>query len=203
MKPVRKLHNLNAWERKTAPSKSLATSLVTPTGIDGLDGLLPGGGWPRGGLVELIVPDEYTDVISLVMPALVRLSRQGRWIAMVSPPCQTRTRLFTCADINPARVLQVNPHPGRSALWTAESMLQSGTCGVVLAWPNCNTELMDKRLQKAAANGKALGILIRYEGLSVPPSGVDVRLKVDVGAEGKAVYLVDSQGETLSGAALG
>jgi cell division inhibitor SulA/protein ImuA len=202
MKSVRKLHNLNAWERKAASSKSLATSLVTPTGIDGLDGLLPGGGWPRGGLVELIVPDEYTDAISLVMPALVRLSRQGRWIAMVSPPCQTRGRLFTCADINPARVLQVNPHPGRSALWTAESMLQSGTCGVVLAWPNCNTELMDKRLQKAAASGKALGVLVRYEGLSVPPSGVDVRLKVDVGAEGKAVYLVDSQGKTLSGAAL-
>lgn len=203
MKSIRKLHNLNAWERKTALSTSLAASLVTPTGVAGLDELLPGGGWPRGGLVELIVPDEYTDVISLVMPALVRLSRQGRWIAMVSPPCQTRARLFTCTDINPARVLQVNPHPGRSALWTAESMLQSGTCGVVLAWPNCNTELMDKRLQKAAANGKALGILIRYEGLSVPPSGVDVRLKVDMGTEGKAVYLVDSQGETLSGAALG
>jgi len=81
-------------------------------------------------------------------------------------------------------------------------MLQSGTCGAVLAWPNCNTELMDKRLQKAAAKGKALGILIRYEGLSIPPSGVDVRLKLAVCAAGKAVYLVDSQGEMLSGAAL-
>ena len=72
----------------------------------------------------------------------------------------------------------------------------------MLAWPNCNTELMDKRLQKAAAKGKALGILIRYEGLSIPPSGVDVRLKLAVYAAGKAVYLVDSQGEMLSGAAL-
>ena len=202
MKSARKLHHLNAWERKTALSTSLASSLVTATGIDGLDGLLPGGGWPRSGLVEFIVPDEYTDALSLIMPALVQLSRQGRWIAMVSPPCQARARLFTGADINPARVLQLNPHPGRSALWTAESMLQSGTCGVVLAWPNCNTELMDKRLQKAAANGKALGILIRYEGLSMPPSGVDVRLKLEVGAEGKVVYLVDSQGYTLAGAAL-
>lgn len=198
MKSPGKLHNLNAWERTTAPS----SSLVTPTGVDGLDTILPGGGWPKSGLVEIIVPDEYTDAAFLVMPALVRLSRQGRWVAMVSPPCQTRARLFTDADINPARVLQVNPHPGRSALWTAESMLQSGTCGTVLAWPNCNTELMDKRLQKAAAKGKALGILIRYEGLSIPPSGVDVRLKLAVCAAGKSVYLLDSQGETLSGAAL-
>ena len=198
MKSQGKLHSLNAWERKTASS----SSLVTPTGVAGLDTILPGEGWPKSGLVEIIVPDEYTDAAFLVMPALVRLSRQGRWIAMVSPPCQTRARLFTDADINPARVLQVNPHPGRSALWTAESMLQSGTCGAVLAWPNCNTELMDKRLQKAAAKGKALGILIRYEGLSIPPSGVDVRLKLAVCAAGKAVYLVDSQGEMLSGAAL-
>ena len=129
MKSPGKLHNLNAWERKTAPS----TSLVTPTGVAGLDAILPGGGWPKSGLVEIIVPDEYTDAAFLVMPALVRLSRQGRWVAMVSPPCQTRARLFTDADINPARVLQVNPHPGRSALWTAESMLQSGTCGAGLA----------------------------------------------------------------------
>jgi cell division inhibitor SulA len=198
MKTTGKLHNLNAWERSPSP----ATSLVTPSGIDGLDGLLPGGGWPKSGLVEVIVSDEYIDVMSLLMPMLACLSQQGRWIAMVTPPCQARARLFTATDLDPVRVLQVNPHPGRSALWTAESMLQSGSCGVVMAWPNCNTELMDKRLQKAAASGKALCILIRYEGLSIPPSGVDVRLKVTVDEDGGAVYLVDGQGATLSGAAL-
>ena len=198
MNTAGKLHNLNAWERQPSPS----TSLVTTSGIDGLDELLPAGGWPKSGLVEVIVPDEYTDVMSLLMPALVRISQQGRWIAMVTPPCQARTRLFADTDLNPVRVLQVNPHPGRSALWTAESMLQSGNCGVVLAWPNCNTELMDKRLQKAAASGKALCILIRYEGLSTPPSGVDVRVKLVIDEDGSAVYLVDNQGEALSGAAL-
>ena len=206
MKSVRKIHHLNAWEKNTVPessqASSQASSQVTATGIDGLDGLLPGGGWPKGGLVELIVPDEYTDALSLVMPALVQLSWQGRWIAMVAPPCQARARLFTNAELNPARILQVNPHPGRSALWTAESMLQSGNCSVVLAWPNCNTELMDRRLQKAATNGKALGILVRYEGLSTPPSCADVRLKLESGADGKVVSLVNTQGETLSGAAL-
>ena len=198
MNTAGKLHNLNAWERQPSPS----TSLVTTSGIDGLDELLPAGGWPKSGLVEVIVPDEYTDVMSLLMPALVRISQQGRWIAMVTPPCQARTRLFADTDLNPVRVLQVNPHPGRSALWTAESMLQSGNCGVVLAWPNCNTELMDKRLQKAAASGKALCILIRYEGLSTQPSGVDVRVKLVIDEDGGAVYLVDNQGEALSGAAL-
>jgi cell division inhibitor SulA/protein ImuA len=198
MKTAGKLHNLNAWERKA----SHATSLVTPTGITGLDELLPCGGWPKGGVIEVIVPDEHTDAVSLLMPALLRLSRQGRWLAMITPSWQTRARLFTETGLNPVRVLQLNPHPGRSALWTAESMLRSGTCSAVLAWPNCNTELMDRRLQKAAARGRALGILIRYEGFATQPSGVDVRLKLETNTEGSVVYLVNNQGETLSGAAL-
>ena len=198
MKATGKLHNLNAWERK----ESTATSLVVPTQVDGLDELLPCGGWPKNGLVEIVVPDAYADFMSLLMPALARFSRKGRWIAMVAPPCQARARLFTDSRVNPLRVLQVNPHPGRSALWTAESMLQSGDCSVVMAWPNCNTELMDKRLQNAASSGKALAILVRYEGLSMPRSAVDVRLKLEADADGSALYLVDSSGEILSGVAL-
>jgi cell division inhibitor SulA len=198
MKTTGKLHNLNAWERKATP----ASSRVMPTGVDGLDELLPDGGWPKNGLVEIVVPDGYADFMSLLMPALARFSRQGRWIAMVAPPCQARARLFTDSTMDPLKVLQVNPHPGRSALWTAESMLQSGDCSVVLAWPNCNTELMDKRLLNAAASGKALAILVRYEGLSMPRSAVDVRLKLVVDADGRSLYLVGGQGEILSGVAL-
>jgi len=198
MKTTGKLHNLNAWERKATP----ASSRVMPTGVDGLDELLPDGGWPKNGLVEIVVPDGYADFMSLLMPALARFSRQGRWIAMVTPPCQARARLFTDSTMDPLKVLQVNPHPGRSALWTAESMLQSGDCSVVLAWPNCNTELMDKRLLNAAASGKALAILVRYEGLSMPRSAVDVRLKLVVDADGRSLYLVGGQGEILSGVAL-
>ena len=198
MKTTGKLHNLNAWERTATP----ATSLVMPTGVDGLDELLPCGGWPRNGLVEIIVPDDYVDFMSLLMPALARFSRQGRWLAMVTPPSQARASLFTDSRVDSLKVLQVNPHPGRSALWTAESMLQSGDCSVVLAWPNCNTELMDKRLQNAATSGKALAILVRYEGMSTPGSVVDVRLKLETDTDGSAVYLVNNQGEMLSGVAL-
>ena len=69
MKTTGKLHNLNAWERK----ESTATSLVVPTEVDGLDELLPCGGWPKNGLVEIVVPDAYADFMSLLMPASVRL----------------------------------------------------------------------------------------------------------------------------------
>ena len=198
MKTVNKLHHINAWEQ----SSLSGSSLVTTTGLAVLDDMLPGGGWPKSGLVEIIRPDAYCHALSLLRPALRRLSQQGRWITMVNPTYPARAGLFTESAINHDRVLQVNPHPGRSALWTAESMLYSGDCCVVMAWPNCRTELMGKRLQKSAAHGKALGILFSYEGLEMQPSGVATRLKLEIDSEGRAVYLLNSRGEILSGEAL-
>lgn len=198
MNSVRNLHHLNAWEMTSRKG----ASRVTPTGMPALDGLLPGGGWPRGGLVEILVPDRCVDASELLLPALARISRQGRWIAMVTPPQQARSALFAAKDINPSRLLQVNPHPGRSGLWTVESMLGSGDCSAVLAWPVCETGLMDKRLQKAATAGKALCVLFRTGCVPAHNSGVDIRLKLESSETGRALYLLNSRGETLSGFAL-
>ena len=198
MKTANQLHHVNAWESTTASG----SSLVTSTGSVVLDELLPGGGWPRSGLVEIILPDAYSEAMSVLMPALVRISQQRRWIAMVNPTWPARSQLFTEPAVRHERVLQVNPHPGRSALWTAESLLQAGECSVVMAWPNCRTELMGKRLEKAAAHGKALGILFSYEGLQTQPSGVALRIRLESGRDGRAVYLLNGRGETLAGEAL-
>ena len=198
MNTVRNLHHLNAWEMTSRKG----ASLVTATGMHALDELLPGGGWPKGGLVEIIVPDRCSDATDLVLPALARLGRQGRWIAMVTPPHQARSTVFTAPGINASRLLQVNPHPGRSGLWTVESMLRSGDCSAVLAWPTCETGLMDKRLQKAAMASKALCVLFRYGCVPAHNSGVDIRLKLETNDTGRALYLVDWKGDTLSGLAL-
>ena len=198
MKTAKQLHHVNAWENTTVAG----SSLVTPTGSAVLDELLPGGGWPRSGLVEIILPDAFSDAMCVLMPALVRISQQHRWIAMVNPTWPARSQLFTEPAVRHERVLQVNPHPGRSALWTAESLLHAGECSVVMAWPNCRTELMGKRLEKAAEHGKALGILFSYEGLQTQPSGVALRIRLESGREGRAVYLLNGRGETLAGEAL-
>ncbi|HUT41735.1 MAG TPA: hypothetical protein VM011_10370 [Gammaproteobacteria bacterium] len=198
MNTVTKLHHLNAWERDAARGRAR----VVPSGVAGLDELLPDGGWPRDGVVEIIVPDMLADAMDLVLPALRRLGQQGRMIAMVTPPFEARAGLYTDPDINANHLLQVNPHPGRSALWTVESLLETGACAAVLAWPGCDTELMGKRLQKAAAQGRSLCILFRYEGLSTRRSSVALRLRLDVSAAGHVLQRVNSRGEILSGIAL-
>jgi cell division inhibitor SulA/protein ImuA len=173
-----------------------------PAGIPALNDLLPGGGWPGTGLVEVITTREYAAAMALFLPLLSRFGRQNRWLAMVTPPYPPRHRLYTDPGINPERVLQVNPHPGRSGLWTVESLLRSGTCSTVMAWPCCTTELMGKRLQRAAAIGRTLGILFRQEWQSRPTSGVDVRLRLETGAHGQVLYLLDACGDVLAGTTL-
>ncbi len=199
MNTARALHHLNVAEQ----SPLARQTAVIPTGIPALDELLPGGGWPRKGLVEIMVPDDHADAIALLLPTLAQVSRQGRWLAMVAPPYLPRTRVFTHAGVQAAQLLQVNPHPGRSGLWTVESMLRSGRCDIIMAWPGCDTELMDKRLQKAATIGRSLAVLFRVEGRDRSTSHADIRLKLAVNETGRVVYLVNSRGEMLSGAALG
>ena len=140
MNTARALHHLNASER--SPVTRPAT--VIPTGIPALDDLLPAGGWPRNGLVEIMMPNEHTDAIGLLLPTLAHCSHAGRWLAMVAPPYLPRAQVFTHADVKASQIMQVNPHPGRSGLWTVESMLRSGQCDVIMAWPGCATELMDR-----------------------------------------------------------
>jgi len=198
MNTVSKLHHVNAWERGTARGRAR----TLPCGVAGLDTLLPDGGWPRDGVVEIVVPDNLADAMSLVRPALGCLGRQGRMIALVTPPFEARAGLYADPGINANRLLQVNPHPGRSALWTVESLLEGGACGAVLAWPACDTELMGRRLQKAAAQGRCLCILFRHEGAPARRSTLDLRLRLDVTAVGRTVSRVNSRGEILSGIAL-
>jgi cell division inhibitor SulA len=197
MRGVGKLHHINAWENRT----TRCASRMIPTGISVLDGMLPDGGWPRAGVVEVTESGGRADAMELFLPALARITHQGRGVVLVSPPFSARKRIFTDTAVNPVGVMQINTHPGRSTLWTVESLMESGDYGVVMAWPGCNTELMDKRLQKAATHGKVLCVLFRPLCQGRIVSAINVRLGVDVDDAGRTVYLVNGRGDRLTGAA--
>lgn len=190
-----KLHHRNASENRA----TRCASRILPTGIGVLDDMLPDGGWPRAGVVEVTETADHACAMELFMPALARVTRQGRGLALVAPPYPARKRIFTDTGVNPVRVVQVNPHPGRSALWTVESLLQSADYGVVMAWPGCDTELMDKRLQKAAMLGRVLCVLFRPPCRSTAVSSSNLRIVVDADEDGRALYLLNGRGERLAG----
>jgi len=181
MNAARALHHLDARDRDpTCPRQGVLT-----TGIPALDALLPTGGWPRGALVEIIVPDEYCDALAPLLPVLAHLSREERWLGMLAPPYRSLASFVGNSAIDTSRLLQINQHPGRSGLWTLEQMLRSGTCSAVLAWPVCDTELIAKRLQKAAAIGNTLGFLFSLERHAKYNSRLDLRLRFEVTDTGR------------------
>ena len=195
MSTAPQLHHLNARQNtnKRRPVQTLST------GIAALDALLPAAGWPKHGLVEINVQGVYTDPMDVLLPALSGLSREGRWLAMVTPPHYARVRVNTNPGMDTSSVLQINPHKGRSGLWTLESLMRAGHCRVVMAWPQCRTELMELRLARAATLGRSLGILFRQGEPQAGTAGCAVRLIVERKAGGHAVYLIDNDGTRLAG----
>ena len=57
-----------------------------PTGFAELDEQLPGGGWPRGALTEILLEREGIGELRLLLLALARVSATSDWQAWVSPP---------------------------------------------------------------------------------------------------------------------
>ena len=170
-----------------------------PTGYPELDGLLPGGGWPRGALTEILTSREGVGALGLVMPALARLSRDRRWLAWVSPPYIPYVPALASAGVDLSRVLLVHPRAGSDGLWAVEQTLRSGTCGAVLAWPAAGDSRTLRRLQLAAEAGRTWGGLFRSERMAQRPSPAALRLQVTPERDGMAVRILKRRGGWAAG----
>jgi cell division inhibitor SulA/protein ImuA len=129
-----------------------------PSGFGTLDALLPGGGWPRAALTELLVPRPGVGELSLLMPALAQLSGTAQWIALVSPPHIPYAPALAVMGVDIAGVVIVRAGNGADTLWAMEQALGSGSCGAVIGWPSFVNERSLRRLQLAAETGRALGL---------------------------------------------
>ena len=94
------------WRGGETPS---AVGAGIATGFAALDALLPGGGWPRGALTEVLAA-EGSGALSLLMPALAQLCHHDndRWIAFVAPPHLPYPQALAACGINLARILCVS-----------------------------------------------------------------------------------------------
>lgn len=150
------------------------------TGFDILDRHLPGGGWPRAGLCELMLPSAGIGELRLLLPALKALSRQNRWIAWVNPPFIPYAPAFAAAGVDIGKILLIHPKTHKDALWSLERATRSGTCSAALAWLD-ERELRTKdtqRLQLAARQGGTLSWLFRPGRARTENSLAELRLAV-------------------------
>ncbi len=130
------------------------------TGYPELDAILPGCGWPRNALVEIISPHWGMGELQLLIPLMRSVIAQNKWILWISPPYLLYAPALIQAGIDTGKVLVVQLDTScKDALWSMEKALQTESCGLVLAWQNWLPGKVVRRLQLAAETGKTIGVL--------------------------------------------
>jgi hypothetical protein len=170
-----------------------APTAVIPTGFSRFDECLPGGGWPRSGLIEILIPRLGSGELYLLVPALAALTRErdARWCAWVAPPYQPFAPALAAYGMALQRVFIVST---QEPLWAFEQALGSGACAAVLAWVPRPQVKAIRRLQLAAQRGRALGVLFRGHRAAREPSNAILRILLESAEHGVRLTLLKSRG---------
>lgn len=152
---------------------------TVPTGFAALDAALPGGGWPLGCVVEILARQTGAGELAVLLPALARLSQEGRAVSWISPPHIPYAPALAAAGLRLSRMLLVCPQRTQDRLWSAEQALRYGKHSVVLLWLDQCHERAIRRLQLAAADSGSWGILLRPQRHAIAHSPAALRLSVD------------------------
>ena len=125
------------------------------SGFAALDVQLPGGGWPRRALTELLLARPGVGEIRLLAPSLIATQKANRLVMLFDPPVTLSAGALAQLGLEVDELLIINTRarrtPGTDSLWALEQALKSGHVGAVLAWlpPRLRAERL-RRLQLAA-----------------------------------------------------
>jgi cell division inhibitor SulA/protein ImuA len=171
-----------------------------PTGLAALDEWLPGGGWPKQGLIEILSEQADGEALCLLTPLLAAFSRSNTLkenngaIAWIAPPHEPYPPALLAGGVDIKHVLVVRTE---QALWAMEQVLRSAACRVVLAWIGDAPSKSLRRLQLVAEESASLGILMRPVRYGVQPSPAVLRLSVVREAAQLKVDIVKSRSGRL------
>ena len=207
-------HPARLWRAREQGGASARPAGLS-TGYPELDCCLPGQGWPRQGLIEILSDQRGVGELRLLMPALVRLCARvratatarstvarGGWIAWVSPPCTPYAPALAAWGMDVERVLIV--HGAGATDWAMDQALRSEACSAVLGWANPRDPQALRRLQLAAEQSHSLAVLFRPLQAGLTPSPAVLRLALlSDRRQGLQVRIVKSRGGRPATVSLG
>jgi cell division inhibitor SulA len=153
------------------------------SGFAELDRELPGGGWPRGALTELLVDDEGIGEFRLLLSALEELSRAGRWIALVAPPHLPYAPAFARSHIDPGRIVVIDAAEEKHRWWAAEQVLRSDSAGALLFWPRSINDARLRRLAVATQDTATIAFVFASDERAALPSPASLRIRLSPAGE--------------------
>ena len=171
------------------------------TGHLALSNQLPGGGWPVGTMVDLLVQQAGIGEMRLLAPALRKV--KDRQIVMLQPPHAPQAIALASLGLPPSSLLWIQAEKTADALWAAEQVLKSGTCGALLFWPDNRASSARqahvraeslRRLHLAAQQGETLFFLMRPIAAATDASPAPLRLSLTPAHGGLNIKFVKRQG---------
>ena len=181
---------------------------VQSTGFAELDQLLPGGGWPVKGLIEVVSRHKAIGELQLLMPLLrIRSQQKNQSLLWITPPYTLHGPALAQSGINIRNSFVVPPQTRcNNALWSIEKALQSTECSMVLAWQNWLSARVIRRLQLAASEGHTLGVLFHQRPTPHSPASLQLEIAAaPFSADGHrqlAVRLLKARGSYRQGEVL-
>jgi protein ImuA len=192
---------------------------VVPTGFDALDAELPGGGWPKRVLTELLLPHHGVGEMRLLAPALAAVAQgvrggegAARSVMLFGPPAAPCGWALAQLGLDARQWIVVHGREGERGaalrhvlcsadlLWALEQALKSGHVGAVLAWlPDRLRADALRRLQLAAQAHDGLVFLLRGIEMRLKPSAAPLRLALHgAGPDALSVHVLKRRGPALA-----
>jgi cell division inhibitor SulA/protein ImuA len=168
------------------------------TGFAGLDAALPGGGWPRQGLTEILADEAGIGELGLILPVLAALTGAGKRAVWISPPHLPYAPALAAAGVDLTALVVVAPPSRREALWAAEQALRSGSCHALAAWLPKARYAELQRLAVAAEASRAVAFLYRPLAAAAESSPACLRLALEPAGLELAVHFVKRRGAPLA-----
>ena len=159
---------------------------AVPSGFPQLDAQLPGGGWPRRVLTELLLPHPGVGEIRLLSHCLASIQQAGRLVMLFDPPQPLSASALMQCGVDVEQLLVIHTRckvvAGSDSLWALEQALKSGHVGAVLAWlpPRLRAERL-RRLQLAAQAHDGPAFVLREMAAQQRPTAAPLRLALRAG----------------------
>ncbi len=199
------------WCAEEVAAQAIDSSTISST-FTQLDRELPGQGWPRGQLVELLVSHAGIGEISLLTPAFAQLAHTGRtnvWIMPCDSGRASHAHLIpyapalAAAGVDLAHTIFIQPATPSEGLWAFEKALRAEHLGAVIGWVSVNHRSDHdfkalQRLHVLAQRNLALAFVLRAPLDASAPSPAALRLQLSADRAHLKIDLLKRRGRPLS-----
>jgi protein ImuA len=165
---------------------------IVETGYPVLSAELPGGGWPVGALIDLLVPQAGVGELRLLQPAFGAVGKRA--IAFLQSPHTPDALGLHYIGVPIEQLLRVDTQRTADALWSAEQILRAGSCGALIFWSQYVQASSLRRLHLAAQSSETLFVMVRPLATAQDASPALLRLALKPSADGLSVEIVKRRG---------